>query len=331
LLEKLEVAQNMAEQKTEWHDPRCALSLRSPATGKYVPEHAKPQQECICKDLQESRLASTPSPSLKSSLKQCEPLGLMDDLGYRGGEEALPDVDIASPVRRRRPSQYILSQFERPVADIKAGTGFDAKPPIQAWPTKPLMNLKVLDIAESLIRLGILSALLFSAETQPEVPISKMTPPLEMIRALGEGEASLMEEATRQSHHDFVASVKSYIRMLPTEELYDRMMNTSTLVSLPRSLKSQIARYNRALETYDTLSLKHDRDERHRLIVDRRRLQDEYQALRWLEQRVIELQREEGFQSSIIVILNIQLDLLVPDFSALNRLLKTKAVVELLK
>jgi hypothetical protein len=59
-------------------------------------------------------------------------------------------------------------------------------------------------------------------------------------------------------------------------------------------------------------------------MVDRRRLQDEYQALRRFEQCVIELQREERLHSSILVKLNVQLDLLVPDFSGLNSLLKTK-------
>lgn len=158
-----------------------------------------------------------------------------------------------------------------------------------------------------------------------------MAPPSNMMRILGEGEASLLEEAARQSHHDFVVGVKSYVRLLPSEEIYDRMMNASTLVSLPRSLKWQITRYNRALANHDALSLKKERDERHRLIVDRRRLQDEYQALRRLEECVIELQRDEQLHSSILVTLNVQLDLLVPDFSTLNNLLKTKEVVETLK
>jgi hypothetical protein len=56
----------------------------------------------------------------------------------------------------------------------------------------------------------------------------------------------------------------------------------------------------------------------------RRRLQDEYQALRSFEQCVIELQREERLHSSVLITLNVQLDLRVPDFSGLNSLLKTK-------
>lgn len=58
--------------------------------------------------------------------------------------------------------------------------------------------------------------------------------------------------------------------------------------------------------------------------MDRRRLQDGYQALRRFEQRIIELQREERLHSSVLITLNVQLDLLVPDFSGLNSLLKTK-------
>ena len=58
--------------------------------------------------------------------------------------------------------------------------------------------------------------------------------------------------------------------------------------------------------------------------VDRRPLQDEYQALRRFEQCIVELQREEHLHSSVLVTLNVQLDLLVPDFSGLNSLLKTK-------
>jgi len=191
----------------------------------------------------------------------------------------------------------------------------------------------VLEIVESLIRLSILSALLFSAETQTDVTISKMTPPSNMLRTLGEAEASLLEEATRQSHHDFVASVKSYVRLLPQDEIYNRMMNASTLVSLPRSLQQQNTRYNRALETFDAKSLKFksNRDERHRLIMDRRRLQDEYQALGRFKWCINALQREERLHSSILVTLNVQLDLLARDFSALNNLLKSKKVIELLK
>jgi hypothetical protein len=40
--------------------------------------------------------------------------------------------------------------------------------------------------------------------------------------------------------------------MLASEEIYDRMMNAS----LPRSLQQQITRYNWALETHDTTSLR---------------------------------------------------------------------------
>jgi hypothetical protein len=105
---------------------------------------------------------------------------------------------------------------------------------------------------ESLIRLSILPTWLFSTETQLDVPNSKMRPPLEMIRTLCESEASFVEEATRQSHHDLFVSAKSYVRMLASEEIYDRMMNAS----LPRSLQRQVTRYNRALETYDTTSLR---------------------------------------------------------------------------
>lgn len=65
-------AWDMTNNGTEWHDSRCAfqVSMRSPATGKHVPENSKLPNPCICKELQERRLARTHSLPLKSSIEE---------------------------------------------------------------------------------------------------------------------------------------------------------------------------------------------------------------------------------------------------------------------
>jgi hypothetical protein len=101
----------MANDGTEWHDPRCALqlSMRSPATGKHVLENSKLPTTCICKELPERRLARNNSLPLKSSIERQKRNGQLvsgDDLDHRNGAEVVPGADVASPVRRQWRSQY---------------------------------------------------------------------------------------------------------------------------------------------------------------------------------------------------------------------------------
>lgn len=82
-------ARDMTNDGTEWRDPRCALqlSMRSPATGKHVPENSKLPTPCICKELQERRLARAHSLPLKSSIEKKRNGQLVSggDLGDRDG------------------------------------------------------------------------------------------------------------------------------------------------------------------------------------------------------------------------------------------------------
>jgi hypothetical protein len=176
----------------------------------------------------------------------------------------------------------------------------------------------LLSIVESLIRLSILSALLYSPDQSYDTPIYRRTPHSTVTKILEDAELSLLEEGSNQSQNDFNESIRAYVKTLSRDELLNRMMEPSTLPYLPQSLNRQVARFRLAVETNDRCPLGQYTDEKYRLSMDRKRLRDDYQCLLWLNSCIQTAENNEELHSSIAVTLKGQVDILIPPYRALN-------------
>ena len=195
--------------------------------------------------------------------------------------------------------------------------GFDLRP--QPTATLVLDSGDITCIVEVLIRLSILSSLLHSTKNDHEVPIYRRVPD-STSRLLDDAELCILDESSHQSQHDFNESIKSYIKTLNQEKLLERMLDISTLPYLPQSLDRQTLRFQKAIDSYHHCLL--TSDQRHRLIVDRKRLRDDFEMLLWLQACLQKIEREQSMQSSVTPTMQEQVEVLLPAYRALNTVLE---------
>ncbi|RDL35971.1 uncharacterized protein BP5553_06583 [Venustampulla echinocandica] len=288
-----------AGASVELHDSRCILrrSLTSPAAGMYSPKCDGIEDLCTCAALRANdRLEAnttrhTARLGPKSSLKT--PL-----LGGSSNEELRPRSG-EPPLRSKRLCFDLRS------------TKNNAR----------VQEAALVDIVEPLIRLSILSALIYSPEGDSDTPIYRTSPRLIVKKLLPDAELPLLEEGSIQSQNDFNESIQSYVRTLPRDDLLDRMMQPSTLPYLPHCLDLQATRFQLAMKTNDRLPLIQYKDEKYRLSMDRKRLRDDYHALLRLQSCLEKVERDEQLHSSILIELKRQVDILMPQYRSLNTLL----------
>lgn len=189
-------------------------------------------------------------------------------------------------------------------------------------PYAPVPSLNLVSITESLIRLSILSTLLYCPEqNDQDAPIYRRTPHTTTSDLLYDEELQLLEEGSRLSAHDYHSSIQKYVKSLPKDEMEDRIMCDCLLPFLPQSLDQQTRRFRLAFETNDRYPIKKSKNEKYTLTNDRRRLRDDYNALRLLNDCLKAAERNEEIDASIATDLWKQIDILMPRFQALMNVL----------